>query len=83
MKCHFQSVQFVLGYASSGGRFICLLVDGWSLLVCYSVEDGSFLPFFGVCGWNEMIETVKTKKGRLRSLELSFFICCSLGLLRS
>jgi hypothetical protein len=45
MKCHFQPLQFVLGYAFLGGRFIRLLVDGWSLLVCCSVEDGSFLPF--------------------------------------
>jgi hypothetical protein len=40
MKCHFQPLQFVLG-----DRFICLLVDRWSLLECCSVEDGSFLPF--------------------------------------
>jgi hypothetical protein len=27
----YDKLQFVLGYASSGGRFIRLLVDGWSL----------------------------------------------------
>jgi hypothetical protein len=32
-------------YASSGGRFIRLLVDRWSLLECGRVEDGSLLPF--------------------------------------
>jgi hypothetical protein len=40
-----QPLQFFLGYASSGGRFIRLLVNGWSLSECNSVEDGSFLPF--------------------------------------
>jgi hypothetical protein len=34
-----------LGYASLGGRFICLLVIGWSLSECGRVEDGSLLPF--------------------------------------
>jgi len=34
------------------------------------VEDGSFLPY-------------ATKKGHLRSSELSFFILCTLGLLDS
>jgi hypothetical protein len=41
---HLQSLQFVLGYASSGGRFIRLLVDGWPLPECSRVEDGPLLP---------------------------------------
>jgi hypothetical protein len=45
MERHLQSHQFVLGYASSGGRFIRLLVDGWSLAECGRVEDGPLLPF--------------------------------------
>jgi len=34
-----------LGYASSGGRFIHLLVDGWSLPEYGRVEDGPLWPF--------------------------------------
>jgi hypothetical protein len=44
MECHLYSLQFVLGYASSGGRSIHLLVYGWSLLECGCVEDGFLLP---------------------------------------
>jgi hypothetical protein len=46
MECHLLLLQSVLGYyAFSGGRFISLLVDGWSLSECDRVEDGSLLPF--------------------------------------
>jgi len=45
MERYLQSLQSVLGYASSGGRFIRLLVDGWSLSECGRVEDGPLLPF--------------------------------------
>jgi hypothetical protein len=45
MEHHFQSLQSVLGYASLVGRFIRLLVDGWSLSECGRVEDGPLLPF--------------------------------------
>jgi hypothetical protein len=45
MECHFQSLQSVLGYASSGDRFIRLLVDGWLLSECGRVENGPLLPF--------------------------------------
>jgi hypothetical protein len=41
------------------------------------------LALCGACGGNDMIETSKTKKGHLRSSELSFFILCTLGLLDS
>lgn len=34
-----------LGLCLSGGRFIRLLVDGWSLAECGHVEDGPLLPF--------------------------------------
>jgi hypothetical protein len=44
MECHIQSLQSVLGCASSGGRSIRLLVDGWSLSEYSCVEDGSLLP---------------------------------------
>jgi hypothetical protein len=45
MERYLQSLQSVLGYASLGGRFIRLLVDGWSLSECGHVEDGPLLPF--------------------------------------
>jgi hypothetical protein len=45
MERYLQSLQSVLGYASSGGRFIRLLVDRWSLSECGRVEDGPLLPF--------------------------------------
>jgi hypothetical protein len=45
MERHLQSLQSVLGYASSGGRFIRLLVDRRSLSECSRVEDGPLLPF--------------------------------------
>jgi hypothetical protein len=44
------------------------------------------LTLCGACGAIEMIETLRTKKGCLRSSEpffFFFFILCSLGLLRS
>jgi hypothetical protein len=44
VECHFWSFQTVLGDASSGGRSIRLLVDGWTLFECGGVEDGSLLP---------------------------------------
>jgi hypothetical protein len=44
VKCHFLSLQSVLGDASSGGRSFCLLVVGWLLSECGGVEDGSLLP---------------------------------------
>jgi hypothetical protein len=45
MERHLQSLKSFLGYAFSGGRFIRLLVDGWSLMECGRVEDGPLLPF--------------------------------------
>jgi len=39
------------------------------------------LTLCGACGAIEMIETLRTKKGRLRSSEIFIFIFCSLGLL--
>jgi hypothetical protein len=45
MECHLQSLQFVLGHASLSGRFIRLLVNGWSLSECGCVKDGTLLPF--------------------------------------
>jgi hypothetical protein len=45
VRAKLQSLQFVLGYAYSGGRFIRLLMDGWLLSECGCVEDGSLLPF--------------------------------------
>jgi hypothetical protein len=54
MEHHLQSLQSFLGYVSSGGRFIRLLVDGWSLSECGRVEDGPLLPFFFLwCLWRE------------------------------
>jgi len=45
MECNLKSLQSVLGYVSSGGRSIRLLVDGWSLSEYRCVEDGSLLLF--------------------------------------
>jgi hypothetical protein len=71
MECHLQPLQFVLGYASSGGRFIRLLVDGWSLLECYCVEDGSFLPLW--CLWREQNDRNFEDKERMIEELRTFF----------
>jgi hypothetical protein len=50
------------------------------VLLC---ERSFFLALCGACGGKEMIGTSRTKIEHLRSLELSFFILCTLALLRS
>jgi hypothetical protein len=85
MEHHLQSLQSFLGYVSSGGRFIRLLVDGWSLSECGRVEDGPLLPFFfcGACGGNVMIDSSRTKKELLRNSFHFSSILCTLGRPRS
>jgi len=55
-------------------------VAALGVLLC---ERWFLFALCGACGGKEMIGTSRTKIEHLRSLELSFFIFSTLGLLRS
>jgi hypothetical protein len=66
------------------GWLIYSLAGGWVVTIGVLLCGRWFpLAFCGACGGSEMIETLRTKKGILRSSQLSSFILCFLGLLCS